>query len=169
MKPNLAHKTLFAELKAWGHQKNSYSVNDFLRERGISINALESIADTDAKFMKIWGLAESNAWENVTDALFTKSLPRSRIAAYIKEDDTFKGEDPEEIMRDLESAQAKLEIYLTAMGDTESLRKYGRLAKMNDTESLMKCSLMSGAITQEEYQEFIEIKKNHDDDDEDDN
>lgn len=158
-KPNLAHTTLFAELKEWGNQKNSFSVNDFLRERGISINELELIADTNAKFMKIWGIAESNAWENVTDALFTKSLPRSKIAAYIQESDTFQGEDSEEIMRDMENAQAKLELYLTAIGDTESLRKYGRLAKMDDTEALMTCSLARGVITKEQYLDYLQIDK----------
>ena len=168
MKPNLAHKTLFAELKEWGNQKNSYSVNDFLRERGISINELELIADTDAKFMKIWGVAESQAWENVQDALFSKSLPRSKIAEYIQESDVFQGEAPEEIMQDLESGQVKLELYLTAMGDTESLRKYGRLAKMNDTEALMKCSLERGVITKEEYLYYLQIEKESKENDDED-
>lgn len=88
--------------------------------------------------MKIWGSADSQAWANLQDALFKKSLPRSKIAEYIKESDLFQDRGPEEVMRSLEKTQFKLELYLTAIGDTESLRKYGRLAKMNDTEALMR-------------------------------
>ena len=64
-------------------------------------------------------------------------------------------------MRDIETGQAKLELYLTAIGDTESLKKYGRLAKMNETEALMKCSLERGLITEEQYLDFLQIEKDY--------
>lgn len=159
MKINLAHTILFAELKKWTKQKNSFSVNDFLKERSIDPSDFEQIANNSKSFMKICREAEANAWENVKDALYTKSLPRAKIAEYIKEDDTFQGEDPEEIMRDMESAQSKLETYLTALGDTKSLRKYGRLAKINDMEALMKCSLERGVITEKQYLDFLQIER----------
>ncbi len=110
--------------------------------------------------MKIWEAAESQAWKNLTDALFKKSLPRSRIAEYIKQSADFQENDPEEIMQNLESGQAKLELYLTAIGDTESLRKYGRLPKMNEMEALMKYSLERRLITEEQYAYYIQIEKN---------
>jgi len=66
-------------------------------------------------------------------------------------------------MRELEGAQIKLELHLTAIGDTESLRKYGRIGcTTNQTEALMLCSLERGMITQKEYEEIMAI-----DDDED--
>lgn len=71
-------------------------------------------------------------------------------------------------MRNIETAQARLELYLTAIGDTQSLRKYGRLAKMNETLALMKCSLERGVITEEQYLDFLQIEevcKENDDED----
>lgn len=131
-------KALFDELEAWSRKKNSFSVNDFLKEKKIPLDEFERIANGSKRFMKIWGEAEDQAWENLQDALFTKSLPRSKIAEYIKEHDAFQGEDPEEVMCSLERIQARLEIYLTAIGDTESLRKYGRIGcKTNQMDAFM--------------------------------
>lgn len=156
-------KTLFADLEAWSSQKNSFSINDFLKQKGIQINDLENIANSSKKFMKIWGQAESQAWDNVLTALFTKSLPKSKIAEYIRESDVCQNRDPEEIMRELEMAQARLELHLIAIGDTESLRKYGRISrKVDQIEALMQCSLERGMITKKNYEEIMAI-----DDDED--
>lgn len=164
MKPKYAHVALFAELKQWGQQQNSFSVIDFLKQKGISLDEFELIANNN-KFMEIWGAAESQAWDNLLNALFTKSLPRSRIAEYIGASDVFKGEDPEEVIQSLEDGQFKLELYLTAIGDTDALKQYGRIGlKMSDTEALMRCSLERGMITQKEYEEIMGIP----DDDEDD-
>jgi hypothetical protein len=159
MKTKQEHKKLFQHLEQWGQKKNSYSIDDFLKEKGIAISDFEPIANSSKKFMDIWGAAESQAWENLQDALFKKSLPRSRIAEYIRECDVFQDQDPEEVMQSLEETQAKLELYLTAIGDTESLRKYGRLAKMNETEALMKCLLERGSITEEQYADYLQIEK----------
>ena len=153
------YKKLFSELEKWSQRKDVFSINDFLKEKGIGISDFELIANSSKKFMKIWGAAEDIAWENLTDALFKKSLPRSQIAEYIRQSEEFQGEDPEEVMRDIESGQAQFELYLTAIGDTESLRKYGRLAKMNEIEALMKCSLERGVITEEQYLDFLQIEK----------
>lgn len=160
MKTKQNHKKLFQELKQWSRFQNAFSVKDFLKEKNICIYDFERIASSSEKFMKIWEAAESQAWKNLTDALFKKSLPRSRIAEYIKQSTDFQGDDPEEIMRNLESGQAKLELYLTAIGDTESLRKYGRLPKMNEMEALMKYSLERRLITEEQYANYIQIEKN---------
>lgn len=118
--------------------------------------------------MKIWGASEFKVWENVKNALFTKSLPRSKIAEYIRQSEDFQGEYPEQIMQNLEKTQVQLELYLTAIGDTESLRKYGRLAKMNDTEALMKCSLEMGIITEEQYADYLQIEKDCEESDDED-
>ena len=124
---NKNNKALFDELEIWSRQKNAFSINDFLKQKSIQINEFENMANSSKKFMKMWGKAESQAWENVLNALFTKSLSRSQIAKYIKESDIAKTEIPEEVMRELERTQAMLELHLTAIGDTESLRKYGRI------------------------------------------
>ena len=170
MKATQLCKKLFQELETWSRKKNSFSVNDFLKEKEISQNEFEQIANGSKKFMKIWGRAESQAWENVLDALFTKSLPRSRIAEYIKESDAFEGEDPEDVMQSLESMQLKLELHLTALGDTKSLRKYGRIGigKMNDFDALMLCSLQRGMITEDQYREFVAIKEEYPDEEDED-
>ncbi|MBS0272679.1 MAG: hypothetical protein JSR85_08565 [Proteobacteria bacterium] len=69
-----------------------------------------------------------------------------------------EGEDPEEVIQNLEDGQFKLELYLTAIGDTDSLKKYGRIGlKMNDTEALMRCSLERGLITKETYEQIMAI------------
>lgn len=159
MKAKQEHEKLFEELEHWSQCKGAFSMNDFLKEKTVTISDFELIANSSKKFMKIWDVAEDRAWENVKEALYTKNLPRSRIAEYIKESDVFQDEDPEEIMQCLEKGQAKLELYLTAIGDTESLRKYGMLSKMNDTEALMKCSLERGLITEEQYADFLQIEK----------
>lgn len=66
-------------------------------------------------------------------------------------------------MRELESAQAKLVLYLTAIGDTKSLRKYGRIGcKFDEIEALMRCSLERGMITQEDYEEVIAVDEEND-------
>lgn len=159
MKTKQDHKKLFQELEQWSHRKDVFSVNDFLKEKGIGIFDFELIANNNKKFMKIWSVAEDRAWENLKDALFKNSLPRSRIAEYIGQSEEFQGDDPEEVMRDIEKGQAQFELYLTAIGDTESLRKYSRLAKMNETEALMKCSLERELITKEQYADFLQIEK----------
>ena len=130
MKATTEQEELFLELEQWSQRKDAFSVNDFLKEKGISLDEFEKIANINKKFMKVWGVAESRAWENVLDALCTKSLPRSQIAEYIKESEAFEGEDPEDVMQSLESLQLKLELHLTALGDTESLKKYGRIGKL---------------------------------------
>ena len=77
--------------------------------------------------------------------------------------DVCQNRDPEEIMRELEMAQARLELHLIAIGDTESLRKYGRISrKVDQIEALMQCSLERGMITKKNYEEIMAI-----DDDED--
>ncbi|MGK5594255.1 MAG: hypothetical protein ACSNEK_02730 [Parachlamydiaceae bacterium] len=155
-------KALFDDLKACGRTKSAFSVNEFLKKKGIQINEFENIANSSKKFMKIWGQVESQTWDNLINALFTKSLPRAKIAKYIKESDICQNRDPEDVMRELEGAQIKLELHLTAMGDTESLRKYGRIGcTTNQTEALMLCSLERGMITKKEYEE---IMATHDDD-----
>lgn len=157
-------KALFDDLETWSRTKSAFSINEFLKQKGIQINEFESIANSSKKFMKIWGQAESQAWENLINALFTKSLPRAKIAEYIKESNICQNRDPEEVMRELEGAQIKLELHLTAIGDTESLRKYGRIGcTTNQTEALMLCSLERGMITQKEYEEIMATP----DDDED--
>jgi Zn-dependent oligopeptidase len=149
-------KILFDELETWSRHKNALSINDFLKPKGIQINEFENLANSSKKFMKIWGQAESQAWENLINALFTKSLSRAKIAEYIKESNICQNRDPEEVMRELEGAQIKLELHLTAIGDTESLRKYGRIGcTTNQTEALMLCSLERGMITQKEYEEIM--------------
>ena len=64
-------------------------------------------------------------------------------------------------MRNIERAQAKLELYLTAIGDTESLKKYGRLAKMNEAEALPKLLFEMGLMTEEHYADYLQIKKDY--------
>lgn len=165
MKVKQEHKKLFHELEQWSRRKDVFSIDDFLKEKNIHISDFEAMANRGKKFMKIWGKAESQAWENVLHALFTKSLPRARIAEYIKESDVFQGQDPEEIMQSLEAGQARFELYLTAIGDTDALQKYGHLNKMGDIEALMKCSLEQGLINQKTYEE---IMANPDEENEDD-
>lgn len=72
------NKALFDELEIWSRQKDAFSINDFLKQKSIQINEFENIANSSKKFMKAWGQAESQAWENVINSLFTKSLPRSK-------------------------------------------------------------------------------------------
>jgi hypothetical protein len=158
MRTKKDHKNLFSELEEWSHLKNAFSINEFLKEKGIDLSDFEMIANSNEKFMQIWGIAEERAWENVKNALFTKSLPRSKIAEYIKELDIFEGENPEEVMQSLENGQAKFELYLMAIGDTDSLKKYGRIGlKMDDSEALMKCCLDRGMISQKDYDEIMAI------------
>lgn len=166
MAAKLLHKQLFSNLEAWSRQSCAFSLNDFLAENGVSFDEFEQIANNNKQFMKVWTTAESRAWNNVLNALFTKSLPRSRIAEYIGASDVFKGEDPEEVMQSLEDGQFKLELYLTAIGDTDSLKICGRIGlKISNTEALMRCSLERGMITQKEYEEIMTISDDEDVDD----
>ena len=147
---------LFDDLEAWGQRKDSLLINDFLKEKKLSFDEFERLANSKKKYMKIWGQAESQAWENLLNALFKKSLPRSKIAEYINGSDICQNRDPEVVMHELEGAQIRLELYLTAIGDIKSLKKYGRIGlKMNDTEALMRCSLEHGMITQKDYEEIM--------------
>lgn len=159
MKSEKEHEQLFKELEQWNQGKDAFSVDDFLKEKGIAFIDFDLIANSSSKFMEIWGIAEDIAWKNLTNALFTKSLPRSRIAQYIQQDEAFQGEDPEEVMQNIERGQIRLELHLTALGDTEALRKYGRIScTENQIGALMKCSLERGMITQETYEEIMSIE-----------
>ena len=142
-------KDLFLELEEWSHRKDAYSLKDFLKEKGVSFDDFERMANSSKKFMKIWGNAESQAWENVKNALFKKSLPRSKIAEYIKESEGFQNQDPEKVMQCLESGQARLKLYETAVSDTGS---------NENVHALMKCSLDFGVITKEQYKDFLRIE-----------
>jgi len=166
MKTKQQYKKLFIDLEKWSLQQDAFSVNEFLKEKSIAFSDFEAMANRDKKFMEIWEKAESQAWENVLRVLFTKRLPRVRIAEYIKESDAFQGQDPEEIMQSLEEGQARFELYLTAIGDTDALQKYGYLNKMGDIEALMKCSLEQGVINQKTYEEIMadSDEENEDDD-----
>lgn len=57
--------------------------------------------------------------------------------------------DDPDTLRHLESVQEKIELHEKAMA--------------GDIEALMKCSLASGMLTQEQYQDFIEIRKEYGD------
>jgi hypothetical protein len=103
-------KALFDDLEAWSRIKSAFSINEFLKQKGIQINEFEIIANSSKKFMKIWGQAESQAWENLINALFKKSLPRAKIAEYIKGSDICQNRDPEEVMRELEGAQIRVSL-----------------------------------------------------------
>jgi hypothetical protein len=165
MQATIEQEKLFQELELWSQQKDAFSVDDFLKEKGVAFSDFDLIANSNSKFMEIWGIADDIAWENLTNALFTKSLSRSRIAEYIKQCEAFQDRDPEEVMQSMVKGQERFELYLTAIGDTESLKKYGRIGcKDNQIEALMKCSLERGMITQEVYDEMMSIK---DEDDED--
>lgn len=129
---NKSLKDLFLELEEWSHRKDTYSLNDFLKEKNISFDDFERMANSSKKFMKIWGNAESQAWENLKTALFKKSLPRSKIAEYIKESDICQGKDPEKVMQCLESGQAKLELYERVISNTSGSNE--------NVHDLMKCS-----------------------------
>lgn len=112
---NKSNRALFDELEVWSRMKNSFSVSDFLKEKEISLDEFEQIANSNKKFMKIWSIAESKAWDNVKNSIFSKSLPRSKIVDYIKELDIFQGREAEEVMRGLKEGQEKLEMYLMAL------------------------------------------------------
>lgn len=156
MQATIEHEKLFEELEQWSQRKNAFSVDDFLKEKGVTFSDFDLIVNSSSKFMDIWVAAEDIAWENIQTALFKKSLPRSRIAEYIKQCEAFQGEDPEEVMQNIERAQIRLELHLTALGDTEGLRKHGRIGcKENQVEALMKCMLARNMITQETYKETM--------------
>ena len=58
-------RELFDELEAWSRKKSSLSINDFLREKEISLSTLERIASSNKKCRSILGTAEYRVWENV--------------------------------------------------------------------------------------------------------
>ena len=94
-------KKLFEELEAWGRRKDSFSINDFLKEKKLSMDELKDLANNRKKFLEIWEDVESHIWANIKRALFTKRLPRIRIAQYIEEREAFQGRDPEEVIQSL--------------------------------------------------------------------
>lgn len=153
-----SRKRLFDDLEAWAKRKNSFSINDFLKEKNLSFNEFENLANGKKKFMQIWEEAESQTWENIKNAIFTKSLHKSKIAQYIAEQDAFRDRDPEEVVCELERGQKKLELHLTAIGDIESLRKYGRTNyTINQIDALILCSLERGLIIKKDYEAILAI------------
>jgi hypothetical protein len=93
--------------------------------------------------MKMWGVAEGNTWENIKEALYSKSLPRSQIGEYLIERGLLGHDDPESLMRILESTKQRIDIYERALS--------------GDTMALLKLSLNEGKITQKEYDESAEM------------
>lgn len=141
-------KRLFDDLEAWSRRKDSFSINDFLRENKLSFNDFERLANSNRKFMKIWGEAESQSWENVKNALFNKSQPKSKITKYIEEREVFQDSDPEEVIQSLERCKAKIDLYQKAMN--------------GDFAAIMQCSLERGMITQDQYEEAMAIPNEDD-------
>jgi hypothetical protein len=139
---------LFAELDAWSHRKDIYSVNDFLKEKDVAYADFELMADGCEKSMQIWEVAASRAWDNLCEALHTQSLPRDKIAEYIRESD-LEG-DPEEIMHTLEAGKAQLKLYEMALHVDDS-----------DVTELIEASVMRGVITEGQYTKFLDIKKEY--------
>lgn len=121
-------KKLFEELEAWSRRKDSFSINDFLKDRKLPMKELKSLANSRKKFIEILGEVESNIWENIKNAIFTKNLPRTKIAQYIEEREAFQGKDPEEVIQNLESIKEKVGLF--------------RKAFSGDFVSSMKCSLL---------------------------
>lgn len=145
LSPEKIADELFSDLKAKSQKNSFFSIHEFLEDRSISFEEFERIANSRKKFMRIWGNAESQAWENLQESLFTKSVPRKEIEKYIRKEDIFQGEDPEEIMRGLERAQLTLELHLTAIGDKKALKKYGKLSNNIDYEEvLIQSSILRG-------------------------
>jgi len=151
MRPKQEHKKLFQELEQCSHRKDSFSVDDFLKEKGISFSDFDLISEGSKKFGKIWGEAEHQAWENLQEALHTKSLPRSQIAEYIKQSEVFQDEDPEEVMHNLESGKARVDMYECALNG-------------GNAGEIMRRALTFGVVTQEQYNEFLEIGGEEDED-----
>jgi hypothetical protein len=64
---------------------------------------------------------------------------------------------------------SKRKGFPSAIGDTESLRKYGRIGnKIDDVDALMLYSLQRGMITEEQYREFVAIKEEYPDEEDED-
>ena len=105
----------------------------------------ENLANSRKTFLKVLDTAEAQIWENLKHALFAKSLPRSKIAQYIEEKEVFKDRDSEEVMQSLESCKEKVDLF--------------RKALAGDFVSSMKCSLLAGMITQEQYKEAMAIPR----------
>lgn len=107
------------------------------------MDELKDLANNKKKFLEIWEDVESHIWANIKRALFTKSLPRIRIAQYIGEREAFLGRDSEEVIQSLESLKERVDLF--------------RKAFSGDFVSLLKCSLLCGIITQEQYEESMAI------------
>lgn len=73
MKNKKDHKHLFQELEQWSQRKDVFSVDDFLKEKGVAYSDFELFANSSKKLMKIWGAAEGRVWENLKDALFKRA------------------------------------------------------------------------------------------------
>lgn len=105
----MVKKELFAELKAWSRRDDAFSLNDFLKEREITFDEFELIANSGKKFREIWAIAESRAWENLKEALFKKKIPRSRIAEFIREQfNAFQGQIPKMLCEILRAEMQRL-------------------------------------------------------------
>lgn len=149
MKVTPEHKKLFNELKEWSCRKDVFSVNEFLKERGVSLFDFELIANGNKNFMKIWDIAEDKSWGNLREALYSKSISRSQIANYIKERDVFKDEDPEEIMQRIENVLERVKLHESAMN--------------GDVDDMVKCSFVFNMITEEQYNDFLRTTEEYGD------
>lgn len=137
-------KKLLHDLTKWSRWEYAFSLNEFLKDKGIAYADFELAANENPEFMEIWGIVESRIWENLLDALHKKKIPRSQIKKYISEEHAHLGDDPEEIMNSIESGREKTDLYEKAMS--------------GDTDALLKCSLMMGMMSEETYNEIKKIK-----------
>lgn len=145
MKTKSDHKKLFFELEKWSNRKDAYSINEFLKVWEMAFSNFESIANNNPKFMKIWGIVESRVWENIKEALYTKSLPRSQIGEYIREGGLCGYDDPESYMKSLEETKTKMDLWDCVMNDNTD----------KDTQALFKVMLECRMMTQGEYNEAL--------------
>jgi hypothetical protein len=84
---------LFFNLKAWSLEKDSFSINDFCKKRGIALSELKLMADDNSRLAKIVGEVICQLFSNALQGYERNEISRDTLSEYLTTEHSF--EDPE--------------------------------------------------------------------------
>jgi hypothetical protein len=91
---------LFFDLKAWSLKKDSFSINDFCKQRGMALSELKLMANDNERPGKIIGEVISQLFENALQGYERNEITRDTLREYLKTEHGF--EDPEFVIESVE-------------------------------------------------------------------
>jgi len=99
MKVNKEHEKLFLELVEWSKKKDSYSFDDFLKEKGITEQQLKAMASGKDSYFIALGKATCQCLDNAYKAWKSNEISKDQFSKYLIQSRLFGGGNVESFDR----------------------------------------------------------------------